>query len=109
MAHSSLGITGLKTGDNAGAEKELQAAAELGQARPDPFVWYHLALAQDRQEKFAEALVSVEQALRYLGSNAELGTLASGERQRLKQLTGQMPSGPPPQAQPQPNPSPPPL
>jgi len=105
MAHSALGITSLKSGDNAGAEKEFKTAAELTQAKPDPFVWYHLALAQDHQKKYPEALASVDQALRSIGSNAELGKLATGERERLLQLTG---AGTFPPAQPQPSPAPPP-
>ncbi|HMF90893.1 MAG TPA: hypothetical protein VKL40_09630 [Candidatus Angelobacter sp.] len=110
MAHSALGITSLKSGDNAAAEQELKAATNAGQAPPDAYVWYHLALAQDHQKKYTEALASVEQALHYIGSNAELGKLAAGERDRLRQLTGTavLPS---PNAGPQaqPSPAPPPL
>jgi tetratricopeptide (TPR) repeat protein len=105
MAHSALAITDLKTGDNSGAEKEFRIAADLTQAQPDPYVWYHLALAQDHQGKYPEALASVTQALEYTGSNAELSKLATGERERLLQLTA-TPSG---DARPQPSPSPPPL
>jgi tetratricopeptide (TPR) repeat protein len=115
MAHSALGITDLKSGDSAGAEKEFKIAAETGKAQPDAFVWYHLALAQDRQgtaaaspeeqqKKYSEALVSVREALRYTASNPDLGKLAEGELKRLMQLTGQE-SGTAPQAQPQPSPS----
>ena len=88
MAHSALGITNLKTDDNAGAEKEFKTAAELGQAEPDPFVFYHLALAQDHQKKYSEALASVDQALKSAGSAPDLAKLASGERERLVKLTG---------------------
>src|SRR5262252_3150689 len=88
MAHSALGIVSLKSGDDAAAEQELKAAANSGQAPPDAFVWYHLALAQDHQKKYTEALASVEQALRYIGSNADLSELAAGERDRLRKLTG---------------------
>jgi tetratricopeptide (TPR) repeat protein len=102
MAHSALAMTALKTGDNPGAEKEFRVAADLSQAQPDPFVWYHMALAQDHQGKYPEALASVSQALKYTGSNPELGKLAAGERERLLQLTAP-PSGVEP---PQPSPSP---
>jgi tetratricopeptide (TPR) repeat protein len=88
MARSALGIISLKSGDDVTAEQELKAATNTGQAAPDAFVWYHLALAQDHQKKYTEALASVEQALRYIGSNADLGKLATGERDRLRQLTG---------------------
>jgi tetratricopeptide (TPR) repeat protein len=104
MARSALGIVSLKSGDDAAAEQELKAASISGQAPPDPFVWYHLALAQDHQKKYTEALASVEQALRYIGSNADLGKLANGERDRLRQLTGAA-TAPAPGS---PNPAPPP-
>ncbi|HEY6252260.1 MAG TPA: hypothetical protein VI685_20075, partial [Candidatus Angelobacter sp.] len=47
MAHSALGIMELKTGDDTGAEKDLRFAADLNKTQPDPYIWYHLALAQD--------------------------------------------------------------
>jgi tetratricopeptide (TPR) repeat protein len=104
MAHCALGVTALKSEDYPGAEKEFRIAADLSQAQPDPFVWYHLALAQDHQDKYPEALVSVSKALEYIGSNHDLGELAANERIRLLSLTG-TPSGAP---QPQASPSPPP-
>jgi tetratricopeptide (TPR) repeat protein len=104
MAHSALAITDLKTGDDPGAEKEFRIAADLTKSQPDPYVWYHLALAQDHQGKYPEALASVTQALQYTGSNPELAKLAAGERERLLQLTAASPGD----AQPQPSPSRPP-
>lgn len=88
MAHSALGIMDLKLGDYSESEKELQAAADLGKAQPDAYVWYHLALSQDHQNKYPEALSSVTQALRYTHSGSDLETLAQGERDRLIKLTG---------------------
>jgi len=97
MAHSALGIMELKTGDDAGAEKDLRSAAELNKTQPDPYIWYHLALAQDhlataaadrnqQQKEYVEALTSVNQALKYTASNPDLGRLAQGERDRLQKL-----------------------
>jgi tetratricopeptide (TPR) repeat protein len=97
MAHSALGIMEIKTGDDAGAEKDLRAAADLNKTSPDPYIWYHLALAQDhlatatvdkdqQRKKYIEALASVNQALQYTGSNPDLGRLAKGERDRLQKL-----------------------
>jgi tetratricopeptide (TPR) repeat protein len=97
MAHSALGIMELKTGDDTGAEKDLRLAATLNKTQPDPYIWYHLALAQDhlatavvdkdaQQKKYLEALASVNEALQYVGSNADLGKLAQGERERLQRL-----------------------
>jgi tetratricopeptide (TPR) repeat protein len=94
MAHSAIGIMSLKDKDDARAEAELKLSADLLSAAPDPYVWYHLALAQDHQGKYAEALSSVQKALNYTSTNPELGKLASGERDRLVLLTRQeTPSG----------------
>jgi tetratricopeptide (TPR) repeat protein len=86
MAYSALGIMKLKTGDDAGAEKDLKSASELAMARPDPYVWYHLALAQDHRKKYTAALNSVEQALQLASSNPELQKLAEAEHERLAGL-----------------------
>ena len=94
MAHSAIGITDLKIGDDSGAEKELQSAADLVKTQPDPYIWYHLALSQDHQNKYAAALESVNQALRYTNSNPDLDKLAQGERDRLMKLTGTKPAQP---------------
>lgn len=94
MAHSAIGITDLKMGDDSGAEKELQSAADLVKTQPDPYIWYHLALSQDHQNKYAAALESVKQALRYTNSNPDLDKLAQGERDRLMKLTGTKPAQP---------------
>jgi len=94
MAHSAIGIMDLKTGDDSSAEKELQSAADLNKTQPDPYIWYHLALSQDHQSKYAAALASVNQALRYTSSNPDLDKLAQGERDRLMKLTGTQPAQP---------------
>jgi hypothetical protein len=97
MAWSALGIMELKTGDDADAEEDLRLAAGLNQTQPDPYIWYHLALAQDhlangvaneseRHKKYVEALSSVNRALQYTGNNVDLGKLAQGERERLQKL-----------------------
>jgi tetratricopeptide (TPR) repeat protein len=91
LAHSALGITALKIGEDDGAEKELKAAADANPGQPDPFIWYHLALAQDHQKKYDAALVSVKQALQNAASNPEIGELAKGEQSRLLTLTGGAP------------------
>jgi tetratricopeptide (TPR) repeat protein len=88
MAHSALGIVALKTGEDAAAENELKLATTLNVSQPDPYLWYHLALAQDHQKKYPEALVSINHALQVMGGNADLGELAKGEQKRLLTLTG---------------------
>jgi tetratricopeptide (TPR) repeat protein len=88
MAHSAIGVTDLKTGDDAGAETELKAAADLRKAQPDPYVWYQLALAQEHQKKYAEALASVNEGLRYTDSAPDLAKILQAERDKLTKLTG---------------------
>lgn len=86
MAYSALGIMKLKTGDDAGAEKDLKIATEMAKIRPDGHAWYHLALAQDHRKKYAAALGSVEQALQLASSDPELQKLAEVEHERLAGL-----------------------
>jgi len=88
MAHATLGLTRLKTGDYADAERDLKTALDLAAPHPDPFVWYHLALAQDHRRKYPAALNSVEQALQLASANPELQKLAETEHERLSRLTG---------------------
>jgi tetratricopeptide (TPR) repeat protein len=88
MAYGTLGLTGLKTGDYADAEKDLKTALERAVAHPDPFVWYHLALVQDHRRKYPAALSSVEQALQLASGNPELQKLAETEHERLLRLNG---------------------
>src|SRR5262249_42884332 len=94
LPQSALGTPALKMHDDAGTEKELKAAADVNPAQPDPFVWYHLSLAQDHQKKYSEALVSVSQAVQNAGSNPDIGELAKSEQERLRTLTGGSTSSP---------------
>jgi tetratricopeptide (TPR) repeat protein len=88
MAYGTLGLMRLKTGDYADAERDLKTAVEHSAAQPDPFVWYHLALAQDHRKKYPAALNSVEQALQLASASPELQKLAETEHERLVRLTG---------------------
>ena len=88
MAHATLGLMRLKTGDYAEAEKDLKTSLDLAASRPDPFVWYHLALVQDHRKKYPAALSSVEQALQLASANPNLQKLAETEHERLSRLTG---------------------
>lgn len=91
MAYSALGVMELKTGDDAAAERDLVRAAVLKKITPDPYVWYHLALAQDHRKKYAAALNSVQQALQLSSTHPHLQRLAEIEFDRLSGLAGQRP------------------
>lgn len=88
MAFAALGMMRLKSGDYAQAEKDLKAAADMTKIRPDAYVWYHLALAQDHRKRYPAALNSVEQALQLASSNPDLQKMAEAEHDRLNRLTG---------------------
>lgn len=88
MAYSALGVMKLKTGDDAGAEKDLKTAADLAKAHPDPSIWYHLALAQDHRKKYSAAINSVEQAMQLASANPQLQRLAQMEHERLYRISG---------------------
>jgi tetratricopeptide (TPR) repeat protein len=85
-AHSTLGIVALRTGDDALAETELKAATALNAGPPDPVIWFDLALAQDHQQKYAEALESINKASQYAGADQDLATRVRGELVRLRAL-----------------------
>lgn len=87
MAHSALGIVALKTEDFAAAESHLQQAAELNTGSPDPYIWYHLSLAEDHLSKYQAALDAVTKALTS-SPDAELARQAEGERRRLELKLG---------------------
>lgn len=99
MAYSALGIMKLKTGDDAGAEKDLKVATELAKFRPDGHTWYHLALAQDHRKKYAAALGSIQQALQLASSDPELQKLAEVEHERLAALARGPRNGSPTESQ----------
>jgi tetratricopeptide (TPR) repeat protein len=88
MVHSALGIMELKTGNNSGAEKDLKTALNLNRLGGDASLYYHLALAQDHQKKYSDALASVEQALQLASSNPDLQQLAEKEHEHLQQVAG---------------------
>ena len=87
-AHSALGLTNLKLGNYAGAETELKAAIDLNQAQPEADIYYQLALAQDRQKKYPEALQTVNEGLKYAGSDANLTRLLNAERDKINKDAG---------------------
>ncbi|HLY98945.1 MAG TPA: tetratricopeptide repeat protein [Candidatus Angelobacter sp.] len=84
--HSALGIMELKTGNDRDAENDLKLAAGLNRVQGDASVYYHLALAQDHQKKYAEAVDSAEQALQLASASPALQQLAEVELERLQKL-----------------------
>jgi len=86
LAHSAIGVADLKTGDDAGAETELKASTDLNKLQPNPYTWYQLALAQEHQKKYAEALASVSGGLKYASSDPSTEKLLQEEQAKLTRL-----------------------
>jgi len=86
LAHSAIGVADLKTGDDAGAETELKASTDLNKLQPDPYTWYQLALAQEHQKKYTEALATVNEGLKYASSDPNTAKLLQEEQAKLTRL-----------------------
>jgi tetratricopeptide (TPR) repeat protein len=95
--HSTLGILALRTGNDANAETELKMATDLNPGQPEPVLWFDLALAQDHQQKYADALVSINKAAEYAGADPGLATRVQGELARLRALNHISPDAAKPQ------------
>jgi uncharacterized protein YdeI (BOF family) len=87
-AYSVLGNLAMGKENYQVAAKNLQQAIDLNQQQPDPVNFLRLAVALDKQNKYAEALVVANKAVTLAPENTQVGTLARQERDRLKQLTG---------------------
>ncbi|HZI58906.1 MAG TPA: hypothetical protein VFF39_19135 [Verrucomicrobiae bacterium] len=96
-AHSTLGILALRTGNDANAETELKMATDLSPGQPEPVLWFDLALAQDHQQKYADALASINKAAEYAGADPSLATRVQGELARLRALNHISPDAAKPQ------------
>ena len=88
-AHSALGVTDLKSGNDAAAEMELKAAVDLTKAQPDPYNWYYLAVAQDRQKKYSDALASANEGLKLAGSDPGVQKLLQDVHDKVTKQTSQ--------------------
>ena len=78
------------------AEQNLRKAIELGGSmQPDPVNYLRLAVALDKQNKYADALTAANKAVELAGENTQVGNLAKQEQSRLKQLSssGSTPAG----------------
>jgi tetratricopeptide (TPR) repeat protein len=104
-AYAILGNIAMEKYDYAGAEQNLRKAIDTGKAQPDPVNYLRLAVALDKQSKYAEALTTANQAVSMTQGaqeNTPVGQLARQEQSRLKQLAGTPGSAPANQPKPAP-------
>ena len=87
-AYAILGNVAMVKNDYTGAEQNLRKAIDLGKSQPDPVNYLRLAVALDKQSKYAEALATANQAVSMTQENTMVGQLSRQEQSRLKQLAG---------------------
>lgn len=92
MAHSALGMVEMTQKNDAAAEQHFKEAIELSAGQTDPLYYMRLALAQDHQKKYAEALTSARTAVQNAPANSPLQGLAQQEVDRLVKLNGASPA-----------------
>ena len=97
-AYSILGAISFNQEKYPEAEKYFRSSIDAYPSQPDPVVVLRLALALDKQEHYADALKSANQAVELTQDGSVAGKLARQERDRLVQLTGGIPASSTPPA-----------
>jgi tetratricopeptide (TPR) repeat protein len=87
-AYSVLGTIEYDQEKYVEAEGYFRKSIDAYPAQPDPVVVLRLALALDKQAKYAEALKEANRAVELTQDGTAAGTTARHERDRLVQLTG---------------------
>jgi len=88
FAYSIVGTLEFKKDQFAQAEADLRKSIDAFPSQPDPVVVLRLAIALDRQEKYADALKEANRAVDLTQDGTPAGQLARQERDRLSQLVG---------------------
>ena len=102
LAHAAMGMVEDLRKNPAEAEKHYRTSVELNPAQPDPYTFYRLALAQDAQKKYAEALTAANRAVELsAATGGPVADMSKKEQDRLLQLTKTAPApapAPPPKS-----------
>lgn len=89
MAHSAVGMIDLNRKNDAAAAQEFQQSIQLSSpGQVEPLTYLRLALAQDHQKQYPQALVSANKAVESSPVNSPVAMLAKQEVDRLNKLTG---------------------
>jgi tetratricopeptide (TPR) repeat protein len=100
IAFDTLGVIAMNKKDYAGAEQDFQKAADLMKAQPDAVVYLRLSVAQDNQNKYAQALDSANKAVQYAPEGSAEKNLAKQQQDRLQKLIAEKAPSAAPAAQP---------
>lgn len=91
MGHNSMGAAEFTRANNAAAEKHFKEAIKFLGDRPDSITFFRLALALDKQNKYAEALQAAERSVQLANPQDPATPAMVAERDRLKKLAGGAP------------------
>jgi tetratricopeptide (TPR) repeat protein len=91
FAYSILGALALNQDKFSDAEGYFHKSIDVYPSQPDPVVVLRLAIALDKQERYADALKEANRAVELTQDGTVAGKLARQERDRLVQLTGGIP------------------
>jgi len=86
MAYQALGKAEMERENYSAAEQDLRKAIETPAGKGDAIVWYRLALALDRQNKYADANAAITTAVALAPADSAVASMAKNEQSRLKQL-----------------------
>ena len=90
MADSSMGYIELNQKNFPASEQHFKAAIEVYKgADGDPMAFLRLAIAQDNQRKYSEAITNVDKAIQMAETqkNNQVMNMAKNEKDRLSKLT----------------------
>jgi tetratricopeptide (TPR) repeat protein len=103
-AYAVVGTIQFNQGKFADAEGSLRKSVDADPAQPDPVAMLRLALALDKQEKYADALKEANRVVGITQESTNIGSTARREQDRLQKLTSTAP-GTSPQSAPSSTPS----
>jgi tetratricopeptide (TPR) repeat protein len=104
MAYQALGKSEMERENYTAAEQDLRKATETSAGKADAIVWYRLALALDRENKYADANAAITTAVALAPADSSVANMAKNEQTRLKQLAAAGPAATPTPASNQPQP-----
>lgn len=109
MAYETMGTVAMAKKDFPAAEAAFRKGIDVNKAQPDGVLYLRLAIALDNQgeTKYPEALQATENAIKYTQPGTEAQNLANQEKARLQKLVGNSPAPATNPAPPAANPTPP--
>jgi tetratricopeptide (TPR) repeat protein len=102
MAYQAMGKAEMERENYTAAEQDLRKATETSAGKGDAIVWYRLALALDRENRYPDANAAITTAVALAPADSAVANMAKNEQTRLKQLAAAGSNPAPASNQPQP-------